>query len=163
MTMPKSNTTRSADDQSALLHARLEALLEQTGSLIEQLEAVGNQQRHAVESEQVQQIVEVVAMREPIVRRMVEVGDELGAFIEDKSTQQMIGKATLERAMRQIASYEHAMKLMRERDTHDQDRMERTRAKLVRQLAGTGTGKNALRAYSTKPTSPNPIMQDKEG
>lgn len=163
MTAPKGNTPISAEDQSALLHARLEALLEQAGTLIDQLQAVADQQRHAVESEQVQQIVEVVAIREPIVRSMVQVGDELGAFIEDKATQQAIGKPTLERAMRQISSFEHAMKLMRERDAQDQQRMELTRNKLARQLAGTGTGKNALRAYSTKPVNPNPTMQDKQG
>lgn len=163
MTTPKCNQPISAEDQSALLRARLDALLEQTGTLIEQLQAVSDQQRQAVESEQVQQIVEVVAIREPIVRSMVQVGDELGAFIEDPSTQQMLGKPTLERALRQIASYEHAMKLMRERDAQDQQRMEQTRAKLVRQLSGTGTGKSALRAYSSKNTNPNPIMQDKRG
>ncbi len=163
MTTPETNTPISPDDHSSLLHARLEALLTHAGTLIEQLEAVGNQQRHAIESEQVQQIVEVVAIREPIVRGMVEVGEELGAFIEDPATRSTLGKATLERALRQVASFEHAMKRMRERDAQDQERMEQTRNKLAQQLAGTGTGKSALRAYSTKTATPNPIMQDKRG
>lgn len=161
MATPEGNAPISTQDQSTLLRARLETLLGQIGALIEQLQAVADQQRHAVETEQVQQIVEVVAIREPIVRSMVQVGDELGAFIEDTATQRLLGTPTLERALRQIASYEHAMKLLRERDAQDQEQMEHTRDKLVRQLTGAGTGKEALRAYSTKPTNPNPIMQDK--
>jgi hypothetical protein len=162
MTTTQGNTSPN-EDHAAMLQSRLESLLEEAGTLIDQLEAVGARQRQAVESEQVQQIVEIVSIREPIVQGMIRVGEELGAFIEDPGTRTTLGQQTLERALRRIASFEHAMKLMRERDAQDQQHMEQTREKLAVQLAGTGTGRNALRAYSTRNQQPNPIMQDKRG
>ena len=129
-----------AQDRADLLAARLEALLAETGSLVDQLEAVGDQQHHAIESGQVRQIVEIVETREPLVRSLVRVGEELNAFI-----------------------YEHTMKRLRERDAQDQQCMEQARDQIASQLAGMGSGKHALRAYSTRSQTPNPIMQDRRG
>ncbi|MBO6738863.1 MAG: hypothetical protein JJ916_03295 [Phycisphaerales bacterium] len=146
-----------------LIESRLDALLEETGTLVEQLEAVGAEQRHAVESGQVQQIVEVVAKRDPLVQSIIRVGEELGAFIEDPETKATISPHVLNAALLRIAGYEHTMKRLREQDAQDQQVMEQTRDKLASQLSGMGSGQHALRAYSTRPKSPNPTMQDKRG
>lgn len=165
MATPESHKQAAAhpEDQSSLLAARLGALLDEAGTLVDQLGAVGEQQSHAIESGQVRQIVEIVATREPIVRALVRVGEELGALIEDDSTRAMLGDEVMERALRRMAVYEHTMKRLRERDARDQQRMERTRDQLASQLAGMGSGKSALRAYSLRPQTPNPTMQDRRG
>lgn len=152
-----------AQDRADLLAARLEALLAETGSLVDQLEAVGDQQHHAIESGQVRQIVEIVETREPLVRSLVRVGEELNAFIEDRDARTALGDEIMERALRRIAIYEHTMKRLRERDAQDQQCMEKARDQIASQLAGMGSGKNALRAYSTRSQTPNPIMQDRRG
>lgn len=161
MTAPESKA--EPQDQIALLESRLESLLDEAGVLVDQLQAVGAEQRHAVESGQVQQIVEVVAKRDPIVQSMIRVGEELGAFIEDPTTKTTICEQTLNGALLRIAGYEHTMKRLREQDARDQAQMEQTRDKLAAQLAGMGSGKSALRAYSSRSSTPNPIMQDKRG
>lgn len=161
MTAPESNAEQQ--DQIALLESRLESLLNEAGELVDQLQAVGAEQRHAIESGQVQQIVEVVAKRDPIVQSMIRVGEELGAFIEDPATQAVISEQTYSGALLRIAGYEHTMKRLREQDARDQAQMEKTRDKIAAQLAGMGSGKSALRAYSSRPATPNPIMQDKRG
>lgn len=165
MATPESHKLTDAhpEDQPALLGARLGSLLDEAGTLVEQLEAIGEQQHHAIESGQVRQIVEIVATREPIVRALVRVGEELGAFIEDDSIRAVLGDEVMERALRRMAVYEHTMKRLRERDAQDQRRMERARDQLASQLAGMGSGKSALRAYSPKPQTPNPTMQDRRG
>ena len=161
MTTPGTNQT--PEDHAAMLEARLESLLEETGTLVEQLEAVSAQQQHAIESGQVQQIVEVVAKREPIVKGLVRVGEELGAFIEDPTARDTLGEQVFNGALRRIASYEHTMKRLRERDAQDQERMQLTRDQLASQLASMGSGRSALRAYSVRSQTPNPIMQDRRG
>ena len=161
MTAPQRQTEHQ--DQLAMLESRLQSLLDETGDLVDQLQAVGAEQRHAIESGQVQQIVEVVAKRDPIVQSMIRVGEELGAFIENPETKAALPEQTLNGALLRIAGYEHTMKRLREQDANDQRLMEQTRDKLASQLAGMGSGKNALRAYSTRSQSPNPILQDKRG
>jgi flagellar biosynthesis/type III secretory pathway chaperone len=161
MTTPQ--THNEHPDQSALLESRLDSLLTEAGDLIDQLQAVGAEQRHAVESGQVQQIVEVVAKREPIVQSMIRIGEELGAFIENPTTKETIPDRILNGALLRIAGYEHAMKRLREQDAKDQVLMEQARDKLAAQLAGMGSGQSALRAYSTRSVKPNPIMQDRKG
>jgi flagellar biosynthesis/type III secretory pathway chaperone len=161
MTTP--GTNHPNEDQIALLEARLESLLEETGTLVEQLEAVSSQQQHAIESGQVQQIVEVVAKREPVVQGLVRVGEELGAFIEDPSTRSAIGDQAYNAALRRIAGYEHTMKRLRERDAQDQDRMQAARDQLASQLASMGSGRSALKAYSVRSKATNPTMQDRRG
>jgi len=161
MTAPESHTEKQ--EQTAMLKSRLESLLDEAGTLVDQLQAVGAEQRHAIESGQVQQIVEVVAKRDPIVQSMIRVGEELGAFIEDPTTKSALSEQTLSSVLLRIAGYEHTMKRLREQDAKDQVLMEQTRDKLAAQLAGMGSGQSALRAYSSKSTPPNPIMQDKRG
>ena len=151
------------DDRLAMLESRLGSLLDEAGELMDQLQAVGDQQRHAIESGQVAQIVEVVAKREPLVQSMIRVGEELGAFIEDPETKSDLPDRTLNAALKRIAGYEHTMKRLREQDARDQLQMEKTRDQLASQLAGMGSGQNALRAYSTRTPTPNPILQDREG
>ncbi|HSG63805.1 MAG TPA: flagellar export chaperone FlgN [Gammaproteobacteria bacterium] len=162
MTAPK-RPQPDAQDHAALLAARLDALLEEAGTLVDQLEAVGEQQHHAIESGQVHQIVEIVETRDPLVRSLVRVGEELNAFIEDGDARACLDDDVMERALRRIAIYEHTMKRLRERDAKDQQLMEQARDKIASQLASMGSGKNALRAYSSRSTTPNPIMQDRRG
>ncbi len=155
--------THDSPDQDALLASRLEVLLEQAGELIEQLETISEQQRHAIESAQVSQIVEVVANRDPLVQSMLRVGEELRTYIEDERVRSVVGVSVMENALHRVASFEHKMKHLRERDARDQELMERTRDALARQLSGMNSGTSALRAYSTRSQSPNPTMQDKRG
>lgn len=161
MTTPE--THNQHQDQPALIESRLDSLLTEAGDLIDQLQAVGAEQRHAVESGQVQQIIEVVAKREPIVQSMIRIGEELGAFIEDPTTKQTIPERVLNGALLRIAGYEHTMKRLREQDAKDQLLMEQARDKIASQLAGMGSGQSAMRAYSSKSKATNPIMQDKRG
>ena len=161
--MATPGTHNPQGDEHAMLQSRLDALIEETGTLVEQLEAVGAQQRHAIESGQVQQIVEVVAKRDPLVRSIIRVGEELGAFIEDPKTKQTLSEQALNGALLRIAGFEHTMKRLREQDAKDQLLMEQARDKIATQLAGMGSGQSALRAYSSKSKATNPIMQDKRG
>ena len=154
---------QSLSDQDAVLASRLETLLQQASELIDQLEAISEQQRHAIESAQVTQIVEVVAKRDPLVQSMLRVGEELRIYIEDDRVRSAIGVGVMEDALHRVAGIEHKMKHLRERDAKDQELMEKTRDSLARQLSGMSTGTNALRAYSTRSKSTNPTMQDKKG
>jgi len=162
--MTTSNTrSQENQDHAALLSARFDALLDEVGTLVEQLEAVSEQQHHAIKTGQVSQIVEIVATRDPLVRSLVEKGEELGAFIENGDARAAMGNEYMERALRRIAVCEHAMKRLRDRDAQDQRKMEDARDEIASQLAGMGSGKSALRAYSSRSYTPNPTMQDRQG
>ena len=157
---PIQNTSK---DQPDPIRERFDALVDEAQELIDSLSVLSGQQRHAIEGGDVAQIVEAVAQREPVVRAIVRVGEELAAFIEDPKALAGIDEQHRTQALLRIAGIEHAMKRLRERDAQDQQQMERTRTQLARQLAGMGAGKTALRAYSSRSQTPDPIMQDREG
>lgn len=169
MTTPESasravpNNPAPPAQRDEALCARLDSLLGEAATLIDQLQGVGAEQRLAVESGQVSQIVEVVAKREPIVRSIVRVGEELGAFIENPASKGGVGEKALNAALLQIAGFEHTMKRLREQDHEDQAKMERSRDQLAAQLSSMSTGQSALRAYSSRTPAPNPTMQDRRG
>ena len=142
---------------------RLNALVDEAAMLMDQLGAISTDQHQAVESGDVAQIVEVVSKREPIIRGLVCVGEEIEAFINNPQAIASVGKDACADALDRIAKIEHAMKKLRERDARDQKRMESTRDALAEQLGSMGKGKNALRAYTSRSSTPNPILQDRQG
>ena len=143
--------------------ARLHSLIDEAQVFMDQLGSMGEQQSQAIESGDVVQILELVNSREPIVRGLVCVGEEIGAFIQDPSTLSKVSEQQRKDAMDRIAKIEHAMKRLRERDTRDQELMGSVRDQMASQLASMGTNQNALRAYSTRSGTPNPILQDRQG
>lgn len=143
--------------------ARLGSLVDEAQSLMDQLCAISTGQSEAIEVGDVAQIVEIVVKREPVVQGLVSVGEEIGAFIENPDAIAKVSTQERDEAMRRIALIEHAMKRLRERDAHDQKQMEAARDKMAGQLASMGTNQNALRAYSSRTGTPNPILQDREG
>lgn len=149
-------------DAQTLGH-RVEALLDEAQALIDRLGLISASQRDAVESGDVVRIVEVVAQREPLVRAIVRVGEEIGALVENPRLVAMLPDDQRTGALGRIGALEHTMKHLREQDAHDQQLMERARDRLAEQLSGMGTGKTALKAYSARPANPNPTMQDRRG
>lgn len=143
--------------------SRLDSLVDQAQVLMDQLCAASEGQSRAIESGDVAQVVEIVANREPIVRGLVNVGEEIGAFIQDPEMLALVGEPERDDALKRIALIEHAMKRLRERDAHDQRLMENARNQMAEQLSSVGTNQNALRAYSGRTGSPNPILQDRQG
>ncbi len=145
------------------LGQRIDALLDEAQGLIDRLRVVSDHQQGAVESGDVARIVEVVSQREPLVSSIVRVGEEIGAFIENRELMALVPEPSRSEALRRISGFEHAMKLLRERDARDQRLMEQARDRLAGQLSGMSHGKSALRAYSTRARTPDPIMQDRRG
>ncbi|MEX0876794.1 MAG: flagellar export chaperone FlgN [Phycisphaerales bacterium] len=145
------------------LAARIDDLIEDARSLLDQLSIIADEQRAAIAAGEVPRIVEIVAQREPLIRQLVRVGEEIGAVIEAPETADQLTKAQREDALARISGIEHTMKRLREQDAHDQELMENTRDRLASQLAGMGTGRSALKAYSTRSQTPDPIMQDRRG
>jgi flagellar biosynthesis/type III secretory pathway chaperone len=143
--------------------ARLNALVDEASLLMDQLGAISADQHQAVESGDVAQIVEIVSKREPIIRGLVCVGEEIEAFINNPQAIASVGKDVCADALDRIARIEHAMKKLREHDAQDQKRMESTRDTLAEQLGTMGKGKKALRAYTSRTSTPNPILQDRQG
>lgn len=143
--------------------ARLGAMVDEAQVLIDQLGLISEQQQGAIREGDVERIVEVVAQRDPLVRRLVDVGGDIGALIENKPLMGEVSDALRDELLRRIANIEHAMKKIRERDARDQQVMESARDKMAKQLAGMGAGRTALRAYSTRKGTPNPTMQDRRG
>lgn len=142
---------------------RLGAMVDEAQVLIDQLGLISEQQQGAIREGDVQRIVEVVTQRDPLVRRLVDVGGDIGALIENKPLMGSVSDTLREQLMRRIANIEHAMKKIRERDARDQQVMESARDSIAKQLAGMGAGRTALRAYSSKHGTPNPTMQDRRG
>ena len=143
--------------------SRLSSLVDEASSLMDQLSTLSEAQRESVTKGDVEQIIEVVSAREPVVRQIVRVGEEIGAFINDPKMVSRLSDTDRDAALKRIALIEHAMKRLRERDAQDQVRMEEARDGLANQLSGMGAGQSALRAYSTKAKTPNPILQDRKG
>jgi len=145
------------------IESRLDGLIERARDLMEQLTAVSDQQSDAIRSGDVAKIIEIIAQREPLVAQIVDVGEEIGAIVENDELMGVLGREKQGEALRRISTIEHAMKRLRERDGRDQELMVETRDAMARQLAGMGSGKSALRAYSTRSQTPDPIMQDRRG
>ncbi len=143
--------------------ARLHSLVDQAQILMDQLTVLSDGQSEAIEGGDVAQIVEIVSKRDPVVHGLVNVGEEIGAFIEDPEMIAKVSDNERSKAMARIASIEHAMKRLRERDAQDQVQMKATRDAMAEQLSNMGTNQSALRAYSGRPSTPNPILQDRQG
>lgn len=143
--------------------ARLTTLVDQAGELMNQLSTISDGQSEAIKAVDVERIVEYVARREPVVGQLVTVGEEIAAVIQSIDGGQRKPDSSHKAALTKIASIEHAMKRLREQDTRDQQMMEAAREKLAGQLASTGTNQNAMRAYSSRPSTPNPTLQDRQG
>ncbi len=143
--------------------SRLNSLVDEAQELMDQLCALSEGQSKAIESGDVAKIVEVVSSREPVVLGLVSVGEEIAAFIQDPRMIASVHEQDRKDALGRIASIEQMMKRLREQDAQDQKMMESARDKLAEQISGTGAHQNALRAYSSRSSTPNPIMQDREG
>jgi flagellar biosynthesis/type III secretory pathway chaperone len=143
--------------------SRLHFLVDEAQVLMDRLCDISQQQSQAIEAGEVEQIIEIVTIREPVIRNIVRVGEEIGAFIQDPDSIKQVDRVQRDEALNRIASIEHAMKRLRERDANDQILMEKVRDAMADQLAGLGNGKNALQAYAARPNTPNPILQDREG
>lgn len=143
--------------------SRLHSLIDEAQVFMDQLGSMSEKQSQAIDSGDVVQILELVNSREPIVRGLVCVGEEIGAFIQDPSALSKVSEQQREDAMDRIAKIEHAMKRLRERDARDQELMGSVRDQMASDLASMGTNQNALRAYSTRSGTPNPILQDRQG
>ncbi len=156
--------TKSTDtNQQQAKPARLDSLIEQAQSLMAQLIDLSKEQSQIIESGDVAQIIEIVSLREPIVQGLVNVGEEIGAYIENKDAMASLQSKVRDEAIGQIASIEESMKIVRERDAQDQQAMERARDSMSGQLAVMGTNRSALKAYSSRSGTPGPILQDREG
>ena len=143
--------------------ARLDSLVDQAQDLMGQLSAVSNGQGMAIESGDIAKVVEIVTIREPIVRGLVNVGEEIGAFIQDPKMISKMSQRDQDGALKRIALIELAMKRLREQDAKDQGLMEAARDAMANELASMGTNQSALRAYSGRSATPNPILQDRQG
>ncbi len=161
--MTNSSYTSNPSVHSSLEAVRLNSLVDEATKLMERLGEIAAGQREAIESGEIEQIVEIVTKREPVVRALVCVGEEIDAFINDSQTLALVNEHDQSKAYERIASIEHAMKKLREQDAQDQKLMESTRDRLAGELSLMGTGMNALRAYTTRSGTPNPILQDRQG
>ena len=155
--------TKSADANQQPQRARLDSLIEQAQSLMAQLVTLSKDQSQVIESGDVAQIIEIVSLREPVVQGLVSVGEEIGAFIENKQAMESLQSKDRDEAFSRIASIEETMKLVRDRDAQDQRAMEKARDSMSGQLAVMGTNRSALKAYSSRSGTPGPILQDREG
>jgi len=144
-------------------YERINSLIDQAQKLMDRLCAIGEEQRDAIRSGEVDRMVEMVATREPIVRTLVRVGEEIGAFLEDPGMVSRLSDTDRVNALGRIDSIRQVMESLRARDEQDQKLMEKTRDGLADQLATTGTNQSALRAYSGRSSTPNPILQDRQG
>ncbi len=157
--MTGQNNTTPSDAHAS----RLNSLVNEAQELMDQLCTLSEGQSKAIESGDIAQIVEVVSSREPVVLGLVSVGEEIAAFIQDPGMIASVHDTDRKEALGRIASIEQAMKRLREQDAQDQHMMESARDKLAQQISGTGANQNALRAYSNRSSTPNPILQDREG
>ena len=160
MTETTNNPVYKPENQSG--RSRLNGLVDQAGELMDQLAEISAGQSEAIQAVDVERVVDFVSRREPIVRRLVVVGEEIAAVIEaiDGGGQ---SHSEHQDALLKITSIEHAMKRLREQDARDQQLMEEARDRLASQLASTGTNQSALRAYSSRGGTPNPVLQDRQG
>ncbi len=161
--MTNSSQTSNPSTQSSLETARLNSLVDEAKMLMDRLGEIAAGQREAIESGEIEQIVEIVTKREPIVRGLVCVGEEIDALINDPKTLALVNAHDRSKAYERIASIEHAMKKLRQQDAQDQELMESIRDRLAGELSLMGTGISALRAYTTRSGTPNPILQDRHG
>ncbi len=161
--MTSSTDTPNPSAHNGFESSRLDSLVAKAKTLMDRLCAIADGQTQAIESGEIEQIVEIVAQREPVVRELVRVGEELDAFLSDSQAMDLINQDDRVRAFEQIGSIEQAMKKLRQRDAQDQKLMESTRDRLADQLSSMGTGMTALRAYTSRVSTPNPILQDRQG
>lgn len=161
--MTKSTNTHDSDVPAGTQTARLSSLVDQAKTLMDQLCDISSTQSDAIKSGDIDQIVEIVTKREPMVRGLVCIGEEIGVFISDPKMIGAVDDTQRSDALNRIASIEQSMKELREHDAQDQKLMESTRDGLADQLASMGAGMNALRAYTSRTATPNPILQDRQG
>lgn len=149
--------------ESAGSSSRLNSLVDQAGSLMDQLSEMSETQSQAIQAVDIDKIVEYVSRREPVIGQLVIVGEEIEAIISTIDQRNQSSSVSYKAALAKITTIEHAMKRLREQDARDQQSMEAAREKLSDQMASSGTNQSALRAYSAKPATPNPILQDRQG
>jgi len=156
-------TSTAQTPSDGALGDRLSTLVDRAQSLVNRLEALSASQSEAISSGQIEQIVELVTSREPLVSEIVTVGEEIGAILVDPDFGSQMNEQVHAQTLDQISQIELVMHRLRDRDAQDQKHMESTRDELARQLVEMGSAQNALRAYSGRQGTPNPILQDRQG
>jgi flagellar biosynthesis/type III secretory pathway chaperone len=156
-------TSTAQTSSDGALGDRLSLLVDRAQSLVNQLDALSASQSEAISSGQVEQIIELVTTREPLVSEIVTVGEEIGAILSDPEFGSRLNEQVHAQTLDQISQIESVMHRLRDRDAQDQKRMETTRDELAGQLVEMGSAQSALRAYSGRSGTPNPILQDRQG
>ncbi|MEM9372763.1 MAG: hypothetical protein AAGA55_03890 [Planctomycetota bacterium] len=105
-------------------------------------------------------IVLALAQREPLVRELAGLGDELAAILNDPGAVRELGEHEHRQIRARMGELEQVMARIRERDRETRATLQRRRDGLADQIASVNIHRGAARAYSGGNHPVNPTVQD---
>lgn len=110
-----------------------------------------------------EELVALLARREPLVAGLARLGDELGAILDDPSSARALGNQEHAQIRERLAQLEQVMARIRERDKKARAELQRRRDELAGRLVSVNAATGAARAYAGGTRHANPTIQDSRG
>jgi hypothetical protein len=163
--LPFKLTTDSADPLGPTERwwPALQGALTRQRELAEQLAELSVQQSALVAQRDVEQVLALLAQREPVVRAMVAINAELEPFTPHMpKVLAALGAEQRSELESLIAQIDEAVEVVRERDRADHAQLETMRTVIATELAEIHASKGAVSAYAGQ-ASNAPKFQDRQG
>lgn len=125
-------------------------------SLLAQLESMADEQDRLVRDEHTDELLALLAERQQIVDEIVDLGRDLDQDLGDVATHP---DEAVQALREQI---EASVTRIARRDEANRAHLTRRKRELSAEMAGVGRGRNAMAAYSTRPSQPAPRFKDTE-
>ncbi len=118
------------------------------------------QQAHDDEPDQ---LVTLLAEREPLVVELAGFVEELAAILDDPQSARELGRSEHDQIRERLGQLEKVMSRIRERDKQARSALQHRRDQLADQLSSVNIARGAARAYSGAGRPVNPTVQDSQG
>ncbi len=153
---------RTIDPTTLGVYARLCRVLDRQSELLTQLSEMSPRQHEAVESEDPESLIRVLASRQELIDELMGLEPEVAALRREWA--QRTDADDVQR--RAVTDRFDATALLAARvtsaDTRHLEELKRQRERLAGDLAAITRGQSATRAYEAKPGSPSARFQDRE-
>lgn len=153
----------SVNNQGVSPAARVRALALQMRDRCLRLDELSAAISARVHDEDPQQLVALLAEREPLVAELARFGDELTAILDDPASARVLGTAEHAQIRERLGQLEEVMGRIRERDKRARAELQRRRDELAKRLSSVQVATGAARAYAGAGRHTNPTVQDARG
>ncbi len=145
---PLLNLTSTTHSQPDLWLPRLTRLLLDQIDLASQLETIGQQQAHALASDEYDQYLACLADREPLIAQLLRLNEEIKPFMQQFSTLSVsLRSSQLTELQGLIAKVDAQIATITQRDQAQMQVLKLRREETARQMTGVHLHRQAVGAY----------------